>query len=576
MPLPPISVADVQARVDGGSFSRGRAYADRGYVHDLRRQGRTLKAACTGSAPTPYALRVTFDAHGIAEADCSCPIGHGGYCKHIVALLLTWIDRPDRFAEVASVETGLAARSKEELIALIQTMIGRYPELEDLVAMSTSPQAPPAIGAIRRRLRRVLAGGEHEWGHSRQTAQALQDVLAVAAPYAEAAQWPQVQAICEAWLDEVLGVYGELYDHDGDIAMVIDEVVAYLGQCLQHGTDPALHRQAIHLLYDVQQTDIAMGGLDLGYEAPELIADHATPSERNELIVRLEDALRRTHSSWKREALGHLLLTLQPGPVDHDTYLQICRVSGQTEALVGRLLHLGRLEEAVEAAREVSDDELMRLAPLFMEQGYDEAMDALALSRLGTYTSYRLMAWIKDRAKARADGALAERLVRHLFEMAPSLERYQEAVELSQARGNEADTRTALRGVLRERKHLSVLVRALLHDGEPDEALKLMYQPRSEWGGSASRRDALRPTVAAALADTHPEEAQQLYLDAATDHIERRSRSHYAEAAQLLVHVRAIYRGRGRAEEWDLLISEFRTAFKRLRAFREELDKAGL
>jgi len=39
----------------------------------------------------PYQVRITFDQKGIIDAECSCPYDWGGFCKHIVAVLLAAI-----------------------------------------------------------------------------------------------------------------------------------------------------------------------------------------------------------------------------------------------------------------------------------------------------------------------------------------------------------------------------------------------------------------------------------------------------------------------------------------------------
>ncbi len=56
----------------------------------------TLKALCQGSAASPYRVEVTFSQKGIASTNCSCPVGAGGYCKHVAALLLTWLHEPEK------------------------------------------------------------------------------------------------------------------------------------------------------------------------------------------------------------------------------------------------------------------------------------------------------------------------------------------------------------------------------------------------------------------------------------------------------------------------------------------------
>lgn len=80
-----------------------------------------------------------------------------------------------------------------------------------------------------------------------------------------------------------------------------------------------------------------------------------------------------------------------------------------------------------------------------------------------------------------------------------------------------------------------MLTRVYLHDGEPEEAVRLV---RRSWEGSG--RAPSRLTVAAGVAETYPEEAIQFYFGAATDRIEQRGRGNYASATRLLAEARAI------------------------------------
>src|SRR5438094_6748585 len=131
--LPGFSEADIRTRVGETSYERGEEYFRSGAIFDARKQGRTLKAQCEGTSAPSYRLWVAFDDKGIAEADCSCPVGDGGFCKHTAALLLTWLDRPEAFVDVEEIDAALELRSKEELIALVKQAFRRHPDLEALL-----------------------------------------------------------------------------------------------------------------------------------------------------------------------------------------------------------------------------------------------------------------------------------------------------------------------------------------------------------------------------------------------------------------------------------------------------------
>src|SRR6266702_4596702 len=135
--IPTIREQDVRDLVGEGSFHRGEKYFRGDKIFDTRRAGMTLKAKCEGSRSTPYRVEVTFNDTGVAETDCSCPIG--GYCKHVVALLLTWLSEPEEFIEQQDIDTILLQCDKDELITLIKQMLRREPDLEYLLTTISKP-----------------------------------------------------------------------------------------------------------------------------------------------------------------------------------------------------------------------------------------------------------------------------------------------------------------------------------------------------------------------------------------------------------------------------------------------------
>src|SRR5207248_10736176 len=131
--LPHLTARAVRAWVDDRSYDLGRKYYDDGALFDTRRQGSTLKAMCRGSSGGPYRVQAALGDDGVEKADCSCPVGDGGHCKHVAALLLAWARQPGSFREVEDTDAALQRRSKAELVALVKLMLRRQPELESLL-----------------------------------------------------------------------------------------------------------------------------------------------------------------------------------------------------------------------------------------------------------------------------------------------------------------------------------------------------------------------------------------------------------------------------------------------------------
>ncbi len=90
--LETLNKTDLNEVLKTKSLSRARSYVSR--VQEATRAGTTLTARITGSG----LYQVEIEVDGGIHAHCSCPYNWGGYCKHIGAVLLKWIQSPGAFA----------------------------------------------------------------------------------------------------------------------------------------------------------------------------------------------------------------------------------------------------------------------------------------------------------------------------------------------------------------------------------------------------------------------------------------------------------------------------------------------
>ena len=122
----------ILAKVTEKSFERGEDYYDSGMVEAVVRRGSRLFAEVLGSEEDPYHVGVAF-REGDFEASCTCPYDWGGYCKHIVAVLLTWVHDRDLVAVRAPIEDLLAKLDADKLRALILQMVESDPGLSEAI-----------------------------------------------------------------------------------------------------------------------------------------------------------------------------------------------------------------------------------------------------------------------------------------------------------------------------------------------------------------------------------------------------------------------------------------------------------
>lgn len=308
--LPRLTEAHVRELASEKSFDRGESYYHDGSVLEPVRQERELRAQCQGSDYEPYQVSATLSKSGIAETSCTCPYDYGGICKHIVALLLTYVHEPQAFRSIPPLTELLAGRTREELVTLIGELIKREPELLSLVELSvTTKQAERGgqvdVAAYRRQTRRAL---RHESEHFVE--KELRALRELAARAAKAGDWLNAGAIYHAVLDEAVRGYDDMLreiDEDGGIAIVIDEFALGLSQCLKKGEADAETRRAwLETLVVAELADIEMGGIDLAPSAREAVLEHASDEEWAWIDERLSTAMSKSHG-WAREALGRFV-----------------------------------------------------------------------------------------------------------------------------------------------------------------------------------------------------------------------------------------------------------------------------
>jgi uncharacterized Zn finger protein len=634
--LAPLTADMIRRYTDPNSFNRGRGYARGGRIFKTVRRGTTLQARCHGSSGGPYRVEAILAAadddsgHNPTAARCDCP--RGGFCKHIVALLLTWIESPESFEARPPLAEMLADKSREELITLIELMLDADPDL-DLVLRLPAPgsgapsDAPVDEAALRDQIKTALDelgydrsdeyssyGGYpyyDEYAEYNPTAtvvsESLQRLTTLGQAYLEGGQWRNALSVYATLVEQIASEMESIdeYGYAGE-----DERPALLSAC-DEGLARLLEAQhtraeidqltaeerdrLIEALYTLWFTDLEFGGMDVATEGPAAIARFATPEERRKIGIWLRELIvPRSGDAWTRDVINraaiNFLTFLGPdGGLSDDELLAEFRKAELWEGAAAMLLRTHRVEEAITlAGRHLTAamslthfaDQLIAGDETRIEQAI-ALVDGCLWEREGRnlHDDHVLSMWLERQYAAHGRPEKALELARRRFQQAPSKEIYDTVMTWAHLPDRTGpawdDLRPELLATLRKRDEWYDLVDIHLEASEAEEALAAYKQ--------AQKHATLRyfspdyaERVAVAVAPTLPDEAIAIYREQAEREIAERKRPAYQEAAQYLAEAKRLLVANDRGDEWSTIITDLRQQYKTLRALREELDALDL
>lgn len=173
-------------------FQRGDRYVEEGRVGPIRESEFAIEGIVEGERT--YGVRIWIEGSRIVAA-CSCPVGEtGAFCKHCVALALSWLRRPGAGSPllalgrpqvraavepVDSIRPFLESLDRDALVELVGVEAGRDTALSERLRLRAAMAAPGRVGlaALTRSLDRATSvRGDLRYGDVRSFAQGVHGI----------------------------------------------------------------------------------------------------------------------------------------------------------------------------------------------------------------------------------------------------------------------------------------------------------------------------------------------------------------------------------------------------------------
>ena len=600
----PITERTIRALATPESFARGRSYFDDSAVSDLVRRGDRLTAEVEGSELAPYRVSIRLHDGGVAEARCSCPYDFGGYCKHIVAVLLKFADEGTRVIERKPLAKLLRELDQSRLIELLEKRAESDSELaawiEAELATTVEPSSlgnkevgrrrtPVDPEPVREHTRNLLAKRQRRgryWDGYRASGdlEELQRLVEKAVPFIEVGDGsnalrilePIAEAFVDDWLEHSLGSDEHLYELFADLGRLMAE--AALMSDLSADERDALAQtledwQARLEEYGVDEGfHVAIRALQTAWDDPVLAAVMAgkgkawPPSGRG---------------NWLDDQLTAVRLRVLEACGRTQEYLNLARAARAHTSYAVMLVKLERMTEAIEYARKSFEtpDEALALATALREAAAHD--DALTIGEAGLGLAGHdddeaggavipLAHWLRDYAGGIGKPALALKAARTAFEHSLSLEDFGAVKPWA---GDAWDAiRKDLLAHLARAPHAYDRTRIYLSESLIDDAVRSVGD---RFGYGAHDETLIR--LAAAAHTSHPDWVIRLAMGQAASIMDANTAGHYELAVQWLEKAALAYEVLGREDDWraclDDLIERHRRKYK-LRPLLEGLRGA--
>jgi uncharacterized Zn finger protein len=397
-----ITEAEVRGLATTQSFDRGYRYYRSSSVFEIIRRGNLFTARVEGSAYEPYRVQVTVSDASIVETSCTCPYDWGGICKHIVAVLLKVIHKPETIVEKPALTTMLVDLTAVQLRQILLSVAEEGPEFADAIEQEVSwlrdqPAAPAAsssksvlvdINAVRREIHKDFRlagkGDPYRGGFYDEYAGLevdpdeifgphLEKVAALLDAEDEATAVTLITAIIDAYVDGLTSLDEWVYEYNTD---VFDEANLDLGAALAEvllSLDMQPDQQEAWLAQIADWED-ALGDLKIARTAVE--RDWSYPPLKAAMGGHItEKGAGEAEAPYYADELARVRLRILARQGRTQEYINLAEAEGRTELAINMIAQSGDIEKAVAEGKAylVYPQEILSLAHVLASKGEMEA-----------------------------------------------------------------------------------------------------------------------------------------------------------------------------------------------------------
>lgn len=578
-----LTLATIRKLANDKTFQRGLAYYHDGLVGLIETRGDAIQARVQGTHR--YQVSLASDAQDGLNYACNCPVGGDGvFCKHAVALALSWLEnsgaevfqpaesekpRKKRKTHADSIREYLATLEESELREALLDAAEWDRRLRDKLLFAAKASAGSDTASLRAAIRQATrASGFLDWREAADYAARLEQLTGLLEKRIGDGN-PRLVELIEEAIAFAESALGNIDDSNGEVYPAIEALQAvHLQACTNLNPDPVALAERL-FRYQME------GEWDTFFH----ILPHYESALGDDGLARYRELL---------EARWQTLPALTPADARKQRWDgERFRIEHAMLELIGRNGDIEALA-AIKAQDLSSPLKFLALAELYAgHQAWDKALDwaergfaAFPEDRNNDLRSFLIAEHLR-----RNDLLRVEALAWQGFEKQPSFDAYlgllknaarigrhdplrQKALDfLSDRVADEERTPVAKRPYWVPAAR-NVLLEIHLHEKDGVQMWATLK------GGPTDMR--LWERAASLRGETHQEDAVALYLKLLPEKIAAGSRNaRYQEAAAIVDCIGKLRNAQGKTEEFRQELARIRLEYKAKRNFIRELAALG-
>ncbi|MEB3250306.1 MAG: SWIM zinc finger family protein [Merismopediaceae bacterium] len=575
-----LKLADLRKEATESSWTRGEDYYQGGAVRQLIQRGQSLEALVNGSDYEPYFVQIALGDKSVEEADCNCPYDYGGWCKHIVATLLTYLDHNEDLEQRLPLTDLLAQLDAKQLKEVLAHLVQEKPQLTttiekylhknyqiyatQTVDAKSSPASQVTVNTnyYKSQVKTIFSGFSRDYEYEEwyddegtEVYDDLRELFGEVEDLIGQKDYVNAIAVLTVITEGILSNWHKIEDYGYELRNLSPEIDSYWTQLVLMA--PLSSQEKSKLQEDLAGWDdqgmslkTSLMALQQGWDYPPLVLLFGG-DETVELWP-----LGRPDGADK---LAKIRLEVLDSQKRYEEYLLLAKAEGLVTEYLGKLVWLDRIETALQEAQALltTSDQALALSKALQDQG--ATAEAIQVAQSGFSRSdrpsqtYDLATWLLELAKEVNDPdlILISRLKR--FQSKPKLSEY---FKIQDCAGDDWEfLKEDLLNSLQEQDHWinrEEKINIFLHEARLDAAI-------AEANHLSSYNQETLMKVMEAVVNHNPQWVIDKARPPAESIMNAGKASKYDEAIQWLSYVKKAYLAAGQSTVWQTYFSSLKS-----------------